>query len=120
MPKNKRHKKKRFKLRRAKIQSFFEQMIKISPLVASILKKDLEARDDDNILCILVWKAQGAKEKSSFKQFKYNLILNKFATPETITRSRRKIQEKNSSLRGELYKQRHQAEEDMRSQLKLF
>lgn len=112
-------KKKRFKLKRMKIQSYFEQMLRIYPLIADILLKQPDTRDDDNILCFRVWKRQGARERWSFKKLKYNVIINKLASPETIGRSRRRLQEKNPHLRGALYKQRHNAEENMRNQMKL-
>lgn len=115
----KKRKKKRFKLQRTKLQGYFEQMLKIYPLVAKVLQKDLDTRDDDNILDFRIWKRQGAKESMSFKKLKYGVIMGKYASPSTIERSRRRLQEKNPQLRGKLYKQRHNAEEAMRNQMKL-
>lgn len=119
MKKQIRSKSKKFKLERVKsYKTICEQMRKIAPLVADILSKNIEARDDDNILYIEVWKRQGMKEMGSFKSFKYKLIMGKFASSDTIGRSRRKLQEKNKSLRGALYKERHNAEKEIRNQLK--
>jgi len=121
LKKKKNRKKKTFKLKRSKsYSSIYEQVVRISPMVADILAKDLEARDDDNILLIRVWKRQGVKEKKSFKKFKYRLIMGKLGLPETIMRSRRLLQAKHKSLRGSLYAERHQAEENMINQMKLF
>lgn len=119
MANKKKNKKKRFKLQKVNAQYYFEQMLKIYPLVAKILRTELETRDDDNILDFRVWKRQGAKENMSFKQLKYKVIMGKYASPSTIERSRRRLQEKNPELRGKLYKQRHNAEKDMRNQMKL-
>lgn len=110
---------KKFKLEKRIVNSYFEQMLKIYPLIASVLEKDLASRDDDNILCVRIWKRQGIRENMSFKKFKYKLIMNKIASPETIGRSRRRLQEKNVSMRGSLYKQRHAAETTMRNQMKM-
>ena len=115
----KKYKKKKFKLHRVKSQSYFEQMLKIYPLVAKVLTKDFDTRDDDNVLDFRIWKRQGAKESWTFKKLKYNVIMGRLASPSTIERSRRRLQEKNPSLRGKMYKQRHNAEEAMRNQMKL-
>lgn len=113
-------KRKAFKLQRViSYNTIHAQMMKISPLVADILKKDLEARDDDNILYMAVWKRQGMKEKDSCKKFKYRLIMGRYASSDSIGRARRRLQEKNPSLRGKLYKARHEAEKEVRNQLKI-
>jgi len=100
-------------------QDFIEKILKIMPTVAQVIKKDLEARDDDNILIVRVWEKQGAKGDYSFDKIKEMLYLGKLATPESITRSRRKLQEKNVELRGKLYKERHEIEKLMRNQIKM-
>lgn len=118
MTKDKHKKKKQFKLQRVKsYKTIYEQIIKIAPLVANILKKNLESRDDDNILYIAVWKYQGMKEGDSIRKFKYRLIMGKYASPESIGRARRRLQEKNESLQGKLYKERHNAEKEMTNQM---
>ena len=114
-------KKKVFKLKGSKsYASIYEQVVRISPIVADILRTDLEARDDDNILLIRVWKRQRVKENMSFKKFKYKLIMGRIGLPETIMRSRRLLQSKHSQLRGLLYNERHDAEESMKNQMRLF
>ena len=114
-------KKKPFKLKRRKsYNSIYEQMVKIGPMVADILKKDLPARDDDNILLIKFWKRKGMKEDWSFKKFKYRFISGKLGLVDSVCRCRRLLQAKHPELRGKLYAERHQAEELMKTQLKLF
>ena len=114
-------KKKAFKLKRCKSYgSIYEQVVRISPLVADILKKDLEARDDDHILFIRVCKRRGIRENDSFKKFKYKFIMGRIGLIESIFRSRRLLQRKHPSLRGLLYAERHEAEELMKTQMRLF
>jgi hypothetical protein len=109
-------------LKKNHFQEFYQQMLKVAPLVLEILKKNAASRDDDNLLFILVWKAQGMKETSSCKNFKYKLVRGIFSTPETISRARRKIQfsEKHKHLRGTIYHQRQLAESKLRNQLSLW
>lgn len=118
MAKKKNKKKRSFKLeRRPSYKTIYEQIRKIAPLVAHILKREFKTRDDDNILYIEVWKHQGMTEKDSIKNFKYKLIMGKYYSPESIARCRRRLQEKNKSLRGSLYKERHDAEKEMLNQM---
>ena len=113
------------KKRKVKLKSnedykdFLENIIKIMPTVAQILKKDLETRDDDNILITRVWEHQGTKNDYTFLKIKEMLYLGKLATPESITRSRRKLQEKHFELRGKLYDERHKLEALMQRQIKM-
>jgi len=126
MPKKKikpfRKKEPRRILKKNHFEEFYQQMLKIAPLVLEILKKNAKARDYDNLLYVLVWKAQGMKESDTCKKFKYRLIIGKYASPETIGRARRKIQEseKHKDLRGTMYKQRKLAENKVRNQLSLW
>ena len=109
-------------LKKGHYDEYFQQVLKIAPLVLHILRKNERSRDSDNLLLILVWKAQGMKESDSCKKFKYRLIIGKYSTPETIRRARQKIQEsvKHKDLRGKFYKQRQTAEAKMRNQLSLW
>jgi len=61
---------------------------KSEPFIKSILTKYPETRGDDIELIIKTWEAQGLNLTDSQK-----VILHKCYSPETITRSRRKIQE---------------------------
>lgn len=97
--------------KKRKHENFIDKIIKITPIVISILKEDINSRDDDNLLCSLVWKKQGAKDFMNFDSFHKKLITGKFATPESITRSRRRLQEKYPELRGDLYSVRHEQEQ---------
>ena len=101
------------------MEDFTEKIFKIAPSVAKILKKNVKSRDDDNLLMCLVWESQKIKPYTRFTAFKRNLVKGNFATPETITRCRRKLQEKHVELRGDNYAERHNEEEKVRNQIKL-
>jgi hypothetical protein len=99
--------------------NFADKVKKIKPTVAYILKRDLDARDDDNLMCALLWELQGAKKNMSFGTFKRKLIMGELATPESATRSRRLLQEKYPDLRGKFYAERHDQEELLKHQLRI-
>lgn len=99
--------------------SFIQKMNIIKPLVKEVLKTDAVSRDDDNVLCIRVWEKQGTMPTMSLTSFQIKLVMGKYALPESITRSRRSLQEKHKSLRGKLYEARHQADEAFKKQYKL-
>lgn len=93
-----------------------QQMKMIRPLVRAVLRSDMDARDDDRLLYIRVWELQGSKSAMSLRNFEGKLILGKFATPETISRTRRDLQSKYISLQGKLYDERHLASKQFRNQ----
>jgi hypothetical protein len=96
-----------------------EEIKKISVLVLTVLKNNLESRDDDSILYENIWKLQGAKKSMTYKKFIKGLIDGEFAHPETISRARRKIQEVRKELRGKLYNVRKGFEKEFANQIKL-
>ena len=100
-------------------ETFSEKMKAVSPIVANILKNNLKSRDDDNELILNVWEYQSDSEAKTYSFLKTLLEDDILSTPETITRTRRKLQEKHPELRGELYEARHRAEELMSKQMKL-
>lgn len=111
--------KQKIKSKKPAYQNFADKVRKIKPTVALILKRDLDARDDDNLLCCLLWELQGAKPNMKFKEFRRRVIMGELATPESITRSRRLLQEKYPDLRGEYYNERHEQEELLKRQLRM-
>ncbi|MCF8430263.1 MAG: hypothetical protein K9G64_09040 [Bacteroidia bacterium] len=97
---------------------FYTEYLRIKPTVFKILKDNPETRDDDMLLIISVWELQDLKETDSYLQFKELFLNGKLAIPETIRRSRAKIQEENVSLRGKLYEKRKYLGLLMTSQIK--
>lgn len=109
----------KLKIKKPLHTNFVDKIRKIIPTVTHLLKADADARDDDNLMCALVWQFQGAKPNMKFKEFRKKLIMGELATPESITRSRRKRQEKYPELRGKFYEERHDQEELLKTQFKI-
>ncbi len=101
------------------VLSFVLKMRQIKTIVRETLKHDVESRDDDNLLCFRIWEKQGSTPKMSYQSLQAKLLTGKFASPESIGRCRRSLQERHPTLRGKLYSKRHQAEEKFRTQYKL-
>lgn len=101
------------------IKSFVLKMYQIKTLVRETLAHDLESRDDDNLLCFRVWEKQGSKPTMTYNSLKSKLITGEFASPESIGRCRRSLQQRYITLRGKLYEIRHQADEKFRTQYRL-
>lgn len=96
---------------------FMKQMRKVKPLVTDVLKNNYQARDNDALLLIDVWHKQ-INKINSYSHFKALLIKGKLSVPETITRTRRALQEKHEDLRGDMYDVRKHQEKEVRNQLK--
>lgn len=81
-------------------------MNQIKKLVQRLLEEQPALRDNDNLLMSTIWKQQ-----SNIFNFFYRFESGKIYSPESIRRTRQKIQEDYPHLRGELYqaRQKHQA-----------
>lgn len=96
-----------------------DEMQRIKPAVADILKKYPETKDDDSLLLVKFWDIQTKGELKTFQEFCY-LLTNKHLThAETIRRTRQKLQEKYPELRGELYEVRKKLEKIVSTQMTL-
>ena len=91
-------------------------------LITNIVKKRLEnstkMRDDDALLIADIWREQlqelGAKNVYDV----LNAIAGKMVySPESIRRSRQKVQQDNANLRGTVYAQRHKLEVEVLKEL---
>lgn len=83
---------------------------KIDNIVASCLRQIPETRDNDKLLILKIWGHQNPKLRQqdfSFISFAEDFLKSNYAEPSTITRSRRKLQEKHPELRGKLWNERH-------------
>lgn len=97
----------------------------IKELVENILENKIETRDNDSILVIEVWKLElknlGYHPTLSEIKVFYDLYSNnKLSNSESITRVRRKLQEHNPRLRGDLYGVRHDYTDEIKHQIKTF
>jgi hypothetical protein len=78
--------------------------------VREILLANPRTRDDDNLLASEYLKSL---EYGDFTHIANEIYNKKIATMfKTIERTRRKIQEKNPDLRGDIWKKRHLAQEE--------
>ncbi len=103
---------------KAEEKSFILKMKQIKSLVRETLTHDMESRDDDNILCFKIWEKQGSTPSMTYKAFQAKLVSGVFASPESVGRVRRSLQERYITLRGKLYDKRHQADERFKNQYK--
>ena len=91
-------------------------------IVKDILTRYPKTRDNDSLLISYVWVQQaGGKEyvkDLSFRDFILDFIDKRFAEPSGITRCRRKLQEHDPELRGELYEKRHKRVQSVKEELK--
>lgn len=79
--------------------------------VRYILNKYPKARDDDYLLwAIFLFMNNIVKEEEKFYEVITKAKANKLPSYESITRARRKVQEKEPNLRGKAYAQRKKEE----------
>lgn len=93
-----------------------QDMRKIGSKVYRFLEDYPETRDDDRLLLAFMWE----EEINPGDDFIFLLRNGLVSHPETVTRVRRKLQEKNVSLRGEKWAARHHLEEEVVEQLTFF
>ena len=85
----------------------------LNQIVEDVLKEHPEARDDDHKLFIWVCYYQKPELlNETFSKAFWNHNENGLPSFETITRIRRKAQEKKPELRGKAYDKRHQKESE--------
>lgn len=83
--------------------------------VKEILTKYPETRDDDmRLYGQFLWQNGEVGKNETFFNVLGSARKRKLSSYESITRARRKVQEKEPALRGKRYSQRHKAEEEYR------
>ena len=93
---------------------------KLEVIVEKILLNVASTRDNDKLLILKVWAYQNPQLRAndySFTNFAINYLNGLYADSESITRARRKIQEKNPNLRGEKWHERHNEAELVRKEI---
>jgi hypothetical protein len=91
-------------------------------LIVNQVKQRLESstkmRDDDALLIADVWREELAELGAKSVYDVLNAIAGRMVTsPESIRRSRQKVQQDNPNLRGNVYNQRHAKEEEVLKEL---
>ena len=92
---------------------------KVETIVTNILKQEPRARDNDEILCVLVWYNQIGHmiDQISIKDFFRKMADGKYYKAESIMRCRRKLQELHSDLRGSKYEKRRKNAVNVKDEL---
>ena len=76
-----------------------------------------ETRDNDRLLLLKIWAHQNPllrTDKFSFVDFGNEFAAGGYADPESIRRTRQKVQDAFINLRGKSYKERKKREGEMR------
>lgn len=93
----------------------------IQDVVKDALIRYPKYRDDDNKLVAYIWwkhlKNNNIPEDIIAMDFLQLYAKNELPQADAITRARRKIQEENPELRGELYNERHQLKEEVKNNI---
>lgn len=89
--------------------------------IIPILTENLESRDCDLILITETWKKELGDISTMSALDLINSIVSKLVEhPESIRRTRQKIQQKNEKFRGQKYESRHGMESSICDQLTFF
>ena len=82
------------------------------------LENSIKMRDDDALLMADIWREQLAQLGAKSVYDVLNAIAGRMVTsPESIRRSRQKVQQDNANLRGNVYYQRHAKEIEVLKEL---
>jgi len=93
-------------------QKTLQTMNQIKIIVQRLLEEQPALRDNDNLLMSIIWKQQ-----SNFFNFFSRLESGKLHSPESIRRSRQKVQEDYPHLRGQLYEARQKYQAKVKKEL---
>lgn len=98
--------------------------LSIKGKVEELLRAYVSYRDNDHILITTIWRNQliekGLDQSASINQFAGYLVNGVLSNPESIRRSRQKLQEIHPELRGDLWYARHKYQNEVRKELKEF
>lgn len=93
-------------------QKTLQTMNQIKIIVHRLLEEQPALRDNDNLLMSKIWKKQ-----SNIFNFFDRFESGRLHSPESIRRSRQKVQEEFPHLRGELYEARQKYQAKLKEQL---
>lgn len=86
--------------------------------IEAILKQQPQARDSDEYLQAWIWWEEAEKPHlMSFETWLRGYMNKKCTSPESIRRTRQKVQEDNPALRGTTYAARHANQKPIQGQL---
>ena len=98
-----------------------QRMTNILPSVKTMLQENQRLRDSDERLMATMWFKHIGEDKVkdlTAINLLQKLSDGKLPSYESISRCRRKIQEEKPELRGEKWKERHDAEEAVKTEIR--
>lgn len=93
----------------------------VKEVVRSILRNEPKTRDDDTLLILKVWakfEPQLRDPQYRFVAFSHLLLNGELPPPESIRRTRQKLQQHDKTLWGEKRKNRKDHSESIKEELK--
>lgn len=86
----------------------FKKIKGVKPIVKELLTSNKELRDSDEKLMAKIWELEIEQLKTmTAEEFLKEYSNKNLTSSESVTRARRKIQETDVSLRGNIYEKRH-------------
>lgn len=95
-----------------------KEILILKNIIKRILISDIIARDNDQYLMFCIWEKQ--TKDYNYGTFKKAFIDNLLFSPESVRRTRQKIQELYPNTRGYNYFKRHNMQEEMKAILKEY
>jgi hypothetical protein len=93
--------------------------LNVTDKVKSILLNHPKTRDCDELLLVKIWISENDSIRDeTFYYFATLFASGKLTSPESVRRTRAKLQQEFPELRGKLYEERHRRTEEIKSQLK--
>jgi hypothetical protein len=103
--------------------SISKQIKQLRPMVLELLTKNPKYRDSDKMLCARLWSTQlgGVEKLKTLSTFDFLITFSqpnsKLYNVVSIVRVRRKLQEELPELRGTKYKEKHDAQGNVKRAL---
>jgi hypothetical protein len=89
----------------------------IEQIIFDTLTANKESRDDDMLLISVIWASEIDCNNLSAHQLLKHIASGDLSHPESIMRSRRKVQEVHANLRGTNYEARHNNQKKIKTEL---
>lgn len=92
---------------RGKMTCFWDDYKNVKPKVRALLTEIPECRDNDNLLIAEIWQRDLKRDMVPISELLDMLARKQIHSPESIRRSRQKLQEDFKNLRGKFWAKRH-------------
>ena len=97
------------------------EIIAKSKDIRALLEKSPHLKDDDKKLIATIWWHELRElgiDPEPFRRLLDLFVDGSLSNPESIRRTRQKLQQEYPGLRGEIYKKRHQHQEQVKEELR--